>query len=121
MHTYYSVTALFKGCKKKIGNKFFYITILEAAIVREDFAGTIHCASSFPVTNAYFMNALRTSLKQSVGLPNPAFLINVGAVFVRTEPELILTGRRVVSKILEEGDIRFRYPTIEAALHDLVN
>ncbi|MBC7827029.1 MAG: DUF1731 domain-containing protein [Chitinophagaceae bacterium] len=97
-----------------------FVSVIEAAIEREDFTGTIHCSSSFPITNACFMKALRTSLKKSFGLPNPAFLIQVGSIFVRTEPELILTGRRVVSNVLEAKGIRFGYPKIEEALQDLV-
>ena len=116
------------GGKMGTGNQFIswiheedFLSILNAAIERDDFAGMIHCASPFPVTNDHFMRALRESLNISFGLPNPAFLLRAGAAFIGTEAELILTGRRVVSKVLEEKNISFRYPTIETARHDLVD
>ena len=93
---------------------------LELAIERDDFTGTIHCASPGPVTNGHFMKTLRRILGVPFGLPNPAPLLRFGAVLIGTEADLILTGRRVISKTLADKKFNYRYPTIESALENLL-
>jgi NAD dependent epimerase/dehydratase family enzyme len=39
---------------------------------------------------------------------------------MRTEAELVLTGRRVVSKVLEEKGFEFKYPELRDALKQLI-
>jgi uncharacterized protein len=95
--------------------------IIEMAVERDDFRGIIHCTSPFPVTNSHFMKALRSALRQPFGLPNPALFIKAGAVFAGTEAGLVLSGRRVVSKTLNEKNFPFQFPDIDRALKHLIH
>jgi uncharacterized protein (TIGR01777 family) len=88
--------------------------------IRNDVTGIIHAASPFPVKNKEFMKSIRQALKVPIGFPNPAFLTRFGALFIGTEAELVLSGRRVVSKILAEKQFPFRYPQLQQALKHLL-
>jgi uncharacterized protein len=98
-----------------------FVDIINAALLDENYKGIIHCVSPQPITNKHFMAALRSALNQSFGLPNPGLLVKIGALLIGTEAELVLTGRRVISTILEEQPFRFQYPDIEGALEQLLH
>lgn len=67
-------------------------------------AGPVNIAAPDPLPNAAFMRALRRAWGARVGLPATAWMLEVGAVLVRTETELILKSRRVVpGRLLDEG------------------
>ncbi len=98
-----------------------FVNLVDAALTDENYAGIIHVTSPQPVTNQHFMQALRQALHKKVGLPSPALLVKLGAVFVKTEAELVLNGRRVVSDVLAQKNFVFQYPQIETALQDLIS
>lgn len=97
-----------------------FVKIVHASLVDPGFEGVFHCASPHPVTNRLFMTALRKALKKPFGFTNPALLVKAGALLIGTEAELVLTGRRVVSKKLEQKNFQFQYPQIQHALADLL-
>ncbi|MDR4886226.1 TIGR01777 family oxidoreductase [Fredinandcohnia sp. QZ13] len=79
-------------------------------------AGVFNCSTPNPITNRELMNSLRGAYKRKFGLPSPAWLLEIGAIFIRTETELILKSRWVIpERLIKEGYI-FSYPTIEDAL-----
>ncbi len=48
-------------------------------------------------------------------------MVRIGAtLLMRTDPELVLYGRYVVSKRLQDEQFEFQFPTLEAALRDLL-
>jgi NAD dependent epimerase/dehydratase family enzyme len=47
------------------------------------------------------------------------WMIEIGALFLRTESELILKSRRVVPGRLLEGGFRFEYPDWPSAVREL--
>jgi len=98
-----------------------FIKVVEVAISNEAIKGIVHCTSPFPVTNKDFMKALRLVCNMPFGIPGPAPFTKIGATLIGTEAELVLTGRRVVSKVLEEKKFRFEYENLENALRDLIN
>lgn len=53
------------------------------------------------------------------GLPAMDWMIEIGALFLRTESELILKSRRVVPGRLLEGGFRFEYPDWPSAVREL--
>lgn len=55
-----------------------------------------------------------------VGLPATAAMVRVGAtLLMRTDPDLALYGRYVVSERLREEGFVFRFPELRDALADL--
>ncbi len=95
------------------------IKIIDLAIHNQWVNGVINCAAPEPVSNKSFMKQLRTSIKQSIAIPTPAWLLKIGAKLIGTETELILKSRWVVSKKLDSFGYRFQFPTIKFALENL--
>jgi uncharacterized protein (TIGR01777 family) len=82
--------------------------------------GVANLAAPHPLPNAEFMRVLRRAAGVPVGLPASRWMLEAGAVLLRTETELILKSRRVVpGRLLEQG-FAFRYPTWEGAARDLI-
>jgi hypothetical protein len=66
------------------------------------------------------MRILREAWGVVLGLPAPAWLIEVGCFLLRTESELVLKSRNVVSGRLEEAGFRFLFSDWPQAARDLV-
>lgn len=88
-------------------------------IDRDDLSGPVNLAAPDPVPNAEFMRTLREAYGIRFGLPATRWMLAVGAVFMRTETELILKSRRVVSGRLIDDGFRFEFPTWPSAATDL--
>ena len=65
------------------------------------------------------MRAFRELVRMPIGLPATAWMLEVGAFFLRTETELILKSRRVVPGRLLKAGFEFRYPELRGALAEL--
>jgi uncharacterized protein len=89
-------------------------------IERDDLAGPVNLAAPGPLPNAAFMRALRDAWGIRVGLPATRWMLEAGAVVLRTETELILKSRRVVPARLLESGFEFAHPTWAEAARDLV-
>lgn len=88
-------------------------------IEHEDIDGAVNVAAPNPVPNEEFMRVLRDASGMRVGLPATRWMLDLGAVFIRTETELILKSRRVVPGRLLQGGFVFHYPVWDAAARDL--
>jgi uncharacterized protein len=96
-----------------------FIAVVLWLIERDDIDGAVNVASPGPLPNAEFMRILRRACGIRFGLPANEWMLEVGAVFLRTETELVLKSRRVVpARLLEEG-FTFSYPDWPAAARDL--
>ena len=76
-------------------------------------------AAPHPLPNADFMRALRAAWGTRVGLPAARWMLELGAVALRTETELVLKSRRVVPGRLLRAGFRFALPDWPAAARDL--
>lgn len=101
-----------------------WLAIARAALgLDPDFAlpnGIVVAATDFPVRNRDLMAALRRQLHRPPAPPTPRLALKIGAVFLRTDPALGLTGRHATSEVLRQAGFRFRYPTLDEALTDLL-
>jgi NAD dependent epimerase/dehydratase family enzyme len=66
------------------------------------------------------MAALRRALHPLPAPPTPAVLVRLGAVLLRTDPALALTGRRAVPARLLDAGFCFAHPDLDDALRDLL-
>ncbi|WP_182526511.1 TIGR01777 family oxidoreductase [Nocardioides dongkuii] len=82
-------------------------------------SGVVHATGPRPVRNAELMAALRRSARRPAAPPTPAMLVRLGAVALRTDPALALTGRRAVPARLLSAGFEFRHPDLDEALTDL--
>ena len=96
-----------------------FIRAIRWLIAHDDVSGPVNLAAPSPLPNAEFMRALRKAWGFRLGLPSPAWLLEIGAVFLRTETELILKSRRVVPGRLLQHGFEFHFPSWPAAARDL--
>jgi uncharacterized protein (TIGR01777 family) len=89
-------------------------------IARPDLDGPVNICSPNPLPNREFMAAFRKAYGVSLGLPASQWMLEIGAIFLRTETELILKSRRVVPRRLQEAGFKFLYPEWPEAVADLV-
>jgi len=115
------------GGKQGRGNQMFswihiedIYQIILFVMTHKEIDGVINCSSPNPVTNLAFMQALRKELRVSIGLPSPQWLLEIGAVIIRTETELILKSRWVLPERLLAAGYTFVYPTLSSALENVL-
>lgn len=92
---------------------------IEFLIERADLSGAVNIASPNPLPEKEFLKYLRDALGVKIGVPTPRPLLQVGAVLIRTETELLLKSRRVVPTRLLEAGFSFEFPRWEEASRDL--
>jgi uncharacterized protein (TIGR01777 family) len=88
-------------------------------IENDSVAGPVNLSAPHPLPNAEFMRAIRQAWGIPFGLPTPKLMLEMGAVLLKTETELILKSRRVVPKRLLEAGFTFQFPTWPEAAQDL--
>ena len=96
-----------------------FIAAIRWLIAHDDIDGVVNVASPNPLPNAEFMRILREACGSRFGLPASQWMLEIGAVFMRTETELILKSRRVVPARLLEHGFRFEFPDWRDAARDL--
>lgn len=92
---------------------------MEWLIENPDANGIYNIAAPNPIPNEDMMRLLRKSEGMPFGLPSPGLMLEIGAVFIRTETELVIKSRRVVpGRLLKEG-FEFEVERMEEAFERL--
>lgn len=94
--------------------------IVEHVIAHEDLAGVVNVTAPRALSNRAFMDAVRRSVGAPFGLPTPKWLLKLGAMLIRTEPELVLKSRWVAPARLAASGYGFRFSELDDALADLL-
>jgi hypothetical protein len=97
-----------------------FIRAIEWLLHHEDLSGPVNLASPNPLPNAEFMRTLRKTAGVPFGLPAMRWMLEIGAIFLHTETELILKSRRVVPGRLLDTGFPFEFPTWPEAATDLI-
>ena len=84
-------------------------------------AGILVASSPNPVRNRDLMSSLRRVLHRPPAPPTPAWAVRAGAVLLRTDPALALTGRRAMPHRLLEAGFAFTHPDLDETLTDLLH
>lgn len=92
---------------------------VEWAIKNTAAEGVYNIVAPEPVRNKVLMQLLRKLLNVPVGLPSSAWMLEIGAFFLRTETELILKSRFAFPKRLLDEGFTFKFPKIDPALKSL--
>lgn len=80
--------------------------------------GPVNAAAPNPVDNVEFMAMVRRVLGARIGPPMPRWMLELGAIGIRTETELILKSRWVIPEKLTVAGFEFAYPHLEDALRE---
>jgi len=95
--------------------------LFERALTDANMHGAYIATSPNPVSQQEFMRTLRKAMRIPIGLPAAEWMVRLGARYIlRTDPELALYGRYVVSKRLHEEGFEFRFGDLGKALADLM-
>jgi uncharacterized protein (TIGR01777 family) len=97
-----------------------FLSAVEFLISRDQLEGCVNLSSPNPVSNRDFMRTLRGVWGTRIGLPVTKWMLEIGAIFLRTETELVLKSRRVIPSRLIKAGFQFRFPDWAAAAQDLV-
>jgi uncharacterized protein (TIGR01777 family) len=97
-----------------------YAHAVDFLVAREDLQGAFNLAAPNPLPNREFMAALRWAWDVPNGLPAPSLAIRLGALLMRTEPELVLGSCRAVPGRLLDAGFEFEFPEWSEAAEDLV-
>lgn len=115
------------GGKIGTGNQYFswiheadYAGAIDFLLQRNDLCGLFNLTAPHPVLNKEFMKLLRNEMKVRFGIGATRWMLEIGAVLLGTETELVLKSRRVVPKKLIDAGFQFQYPELKPALHDLI-
>lgn len=104
--------------------RFSWIHIEDAARIIDfledhpELDGPVNASSPRPVDNREFMAEVRRVLGVRFGPPTPRWALEIGAIGIRTETELVLKSRWVLPERLESAGFAFAYPELEPALRE---
>lgn len=97
-------------------NRLFVRALTDSAM-----RGVYIASSPNPVSQVEFMRELRRAVGMPVGLPAFEWMVRLGARWLlRTDPELALYGRYVISRRLAEEGFEFQYPDLRGALAEIL-
>ena len=87
-----------------------FVRAVRFLLERSDLDGPINLTAPNPEPNAEFMRHLRQAWGISLGLPATSWMLELGALLMRSETELILKSRRVTPQKLLEAGFAFDFP-----------
>jgi uncharacterized protein (TIGR01777 family) len=87
----------------------------------KEMEGVYNCAAPNPVTNDFFMKALRKITGHIIGLPAYKWMLTIGTMLIGTEKELLLKSRWVVPGKLLESGFTFRFAKLDDAIKEIVS
>jgi uncharacterized protein (TIGR01777 family) len=96
-----------------------FLRAVEWLVAKDDLSGAINLAAPNPLPNRDMMRLMREAGAMPFGLPATEWMLEVGAIFLRTETELILKSRRVVPGKLLGSGFQFQFPDLRDALKNL--
>jgi len=95
--------------------------ITDWLVQHPDVDGVINCTAPEAVKNHELMRIIRRAYGIPVGLPAPQWLLEIGAVIIGTETELILKSRWIAPKRLLDAGFGFQFPQAQHAIHDILS
>jgi uncharacterized protein (TIGR01777 family) len=98
-----------------------FVRAIEFLIAHEEMDGAVNIAAPNPLPNREFMRILRRTWGAPIGLPATKWMLEIGAMLMGSETELILKSRRVVAGRLRDAGFEFQFPQWVDAARELVD
>lgn len=96
-----------------------FIRAIEFLIETESLSGPVNLASPNPLPNAEFMEALRKVWGRRFALPVQEWMLEIGAICLQTESELVMKSRRVIPGRLLNAGFKFEFSNWAQAAQNL--
>ncbi|MBS1815861.1 MAG: TIGR01777 family oxidoreductase [Acidobacteria bacterium] len=97
-----------------------YVRAIDLLIDDESIAGPVNLCAPAATSNAEFMRELRRAAGIGIGLPAPEIAIKISAIFMRTEPWLVLKSVNTRPGVLQTAGFDFQYTDFGSAARNLV-
>jgi hypothetical protein len=97
-----------------------FVNAIKWLIVNPEIDGPVNLSAPGALPNSQFMRELRLAAQVRIGLPAARWMLEIGALLMRTETELILKSRRVWPKRLLDAGFQFQFPQWPHAAQNLV-
>ena len=98
-----------------------FVRAVEFLIQNKTLNGAFNITVPKPTNNNHLMKIFRKEIGIPFGIPQPEWILKIGAKIIGTETELVLKSRNVIpQRLLNEG-FQFNYPTIEKTIKNLIN
>lgn len=94
--------------------------LLEHPEITDETSGVVNLSAPGPLPNRDFLRILRRAWHQTIGLPGPRLALELGAIAMQTETELILKSRWVLPTLLRRHGFQFQFPSWAEAAPALV-
>ena len=98
-----------------------FVRSIDYLIAHEEICNVVNVSAPNPLRNREFMRTLRNAWGTRIGMPASKWMLEIGALFLGTETELILKSRCVVPGRLLQSGFEFQFPAWAAAAQDLVD
>jgi NAD dependent epimerase/dehydratase family enzyme len=95
--------------------------IVSLVIEDDSIDGAVNVCAPNPVDNGALMATVRRAVRMPVGVPLRRWMIELGALGMRTESELLLKSRWVVPERLTALGYEFRHPELGGAIDAVVH
>lgn len=96
-----------------------FVSAVRWLLTHGEISGAVNLTAPHPLPNREFMQALRDAWGIKLGLPALDWMLEIGALFLQTETELVLKSRRVTPGRLTAGGFEFAFPDWPDAARDL--
>ena len=96
-----------------------FVAAVRMLIERDDLSGVFNLSSPGPLPQRQFQAVLRDAMGVPIGLPATRWMAELGAVFLRTDTELVFKSRRVVPGRLVSEGFAFAYSQWAEAAREL--
>ncbi len=98
-----------------------FVNAIRFLIEHDSISGPVNLSAPNPLPQSDFQAVLRKSLGVPFGLPAMKWMAELGAVFMKTDTELILKSRRVVPGRLLDAGFDFQFSNWSEAARALVD
>ena len=89
------------------------------AVQNNELNGIVNLGAPEQVKIEQLMHELRDAVDAPFGLPSPKWMLEIGAVFMGIERELLLKSRWIEPEKLKAAGFHWEFPTLEKALAEL--
>ena len=98
-----------------------FVRAMEFVMSNEDIKGVINVSSPHPLPQGEAMSHVRAACGAKIYFPITKWMSEIGAVFLKTDSQLVLKSRRVVPKKLLSHGFQFQFPNWPQAVSEIIS
>lgn len=88
-------------------------------LINSTLEGLVNVTAPQPLRNEEFTKILAEKMNKTIAIPQPVWLLKIGAAIIGTETELLLKSRYVIPERLEKAGFKWEYDRVEDCFEGL--